>query len=219
MGSTCASFHILWRGNQADVARAISRAYTRLGYKRTKQAPAEGGKHVTLVVREGEHYVSIYDSTNADLDSGELKDAALAASKLLRTATVFTSLYDSDSYEFVVFNNGRQVDMLMSDVETYSGPLQQLSDRSRVTQWGKIFARPQTADGISNAIQYTDTVRERYVGRAVRFDRAGRRPAAIALQRLLRRAAPCCALLYQERRGATSPGGRADIAAELLRYS
>jgi hypothetical protein len=48
---------------------------------------------------------------NADLDSGELKDAALAASKL-RTGGVLTSLYDSDSYEFVVFNNGTQVNLL-----------------------------------------------------------------------------------------------------------
>jgi hypothetical protein len=48
-----------------------------------------------------------------------------------------TSLYDSDSYEFVVFNNGTQVDLLMSDLETHSGPLKRLSDKSRVTQWAK----------------------------------------------------------------------------------
>jgi hypothetical protein len=152
MGSTCASFHVLWRGNPDVAAKAISRAYAKLGYERAKRAPAEAGKHVTILVRDSEPYVSIYDSTNADLDSGELKDAALAASKLLKTGAVFTSLYDSDSYEFVVFNNGKQVDMLMTDVATYNGPLQQLTDRSRVTQWGRIFARRQTADGIRNAV-------------------------------------------------------------------
>jgi hypothetical protein len=108
MGSTCASVHILWRGNNGEAAKAIRRAYAKLGWERAKKAPAEGGKHVILLARAGESYVSIYDSTNADLDSGELKDAALAASKLLKTGAVFTSLYDSDSYEFVVFNNGRQ---------------------------------------------------------------------------------------------------------------
>ena len=82
MGSTCASVHVLWRGNNGDAAKAISRAYTKLGWERAKKAPAEGGKHVILLARAGESYVSIYDSTNADLDSGELKDAALAASKL-----------------------------------------------------------------------------------------------------------------------------------------
>jgi hypothetical protein len=151
MGSTCASVHILWRGSNSDAAKAIGRAYAKLGYGRAKKAPGEGGKHVILLARAGESYVSIYDSTNADLDSGELKDAALAASKLLKTGAVFTSLYDSDSYEFVVFNNGRQVDLQMSDVETYSGPLKRLSGKSRVTQWGKIFSRTLTAEGIEQA--------------------------------------------------------------------
>jgi hypothetical protein len=151
MGSTCVSVHILWRGKSGDAAKAISRAYTKLGYERTKKAPAEGGKHVILLARAGEPYISIYDSTNADLDSGELKDAALGASKLLKTGAVFTSLYDSDSYEFVVFNNGRQVDLQMSDVETYSGPLKRLSDKARVKQWEKIFAKTLTVDQIEQA--------------------------------------------------------------------
>ena len=127
MGTTCASVHILWPGSAGDAAKAISRAYTKLGYERAKEPPAEGGKHVVLLSRPDERYVSIYDSTNADIDSGELKDAALAASKLLKTGAVFTSLYDSDTYELAVFNNGKQVDLLMSDAETYSGPLKQLS--------------------------------------------------------------------------------------------
>jgi hypothetical protein len=150
MGNTCASVHILWRGSDADAARAISRAYTKLGYERAKK-PADGGKQVVVLTRAGERYVSIYDSTNAELDSGELKDTALAASKLMKTAAVFTSLYDSDSYEFVVFNNGKQVDLLLSDAESYDGPLKRLPPRSRATQWGRIFARPLTADAIEQA--------------------------------------------------------------------
>jgi hypothetical protein len=39
----------------------------------------------------------------------------------------------------------------MSDLETYSGPLKRLSDKSRVTQWGKIFARTLRADRIEEA--------------------------------------------------------------------
>src|SRR5262249_1538642 len=135
MGTTCASFHALWRGSVADAAKAVSRAYTKLGYERLRKASVEGGKQVILLARAGEHYVSVYDSNNADLDSGELKDAALGVSKLLKTGAVFTSLYDSDSYEFVVFNNGRQIDLLMSDVESYSGPLKRLTRNSRATQW------------------------------------------------------------------------------------
>src|SRR5271163_1550030 len=148
MGNTCASIHIAWRGAAEDASRAISRSYSKLGYKRVKKAPAEGGKHAVMLARDGQSYVSVYDSDNAKLDSGELKDAAMAASKALKTAAVFTSLYDSDSYEFVVFSNGRQVDLLMSDVDSYSGPLKRLGGKARALQWSKIFAQPLTAERI-----------------------------------------------------------------------
>jgi hypothetical protein len=121
MGNSCASIHIAWRGAAEDASRAISRSYNKLGYKRVKKAPAEGGKHAVMLARDGQSYVSVYDSDNAKLDSGELKDLALAASKALKTAAVFTSLYDSDTYEFVVFANGRQVDLLMTGAESYDG--------------------------------------------------------------------------------------------------
>jgi hypothetical protein len=38
-----------------------------------------------------------------------LKDAAVGASKPIETGAAFTSLYDSDSYELVVLDNGRQI--------------------------------------------------------------------------------------------------------------
>jgi hypothetical protein len=41
MGTSCASFHALWPGSVADAARAVSRAYTKLGYERVRKAPAE----------------------------------------------------------------------------------------------------------------------------------------------------------------------------------
>ena len=148
MGTTCASFHALWRGSVDDAAKAISRAYTKLGYERMKKPPPEGGKQVILLARASERYVSVFDSTNADLDSGELKDAALAASKLLKTGAVVTSLYDSDSYEFVVFSNGRQVDLLMTDADSYNGPLKRLAGKSRVTQWNRIFGSVATVEQV-----------------------------------------------------------------------
>ena len=78
MGNTCASVHIAWRGIADDAAKAISRCYSKLGYERVKKPPAEGGKHVVLLARNGQSYVSVYDSDNAQLDNGELKDLALA---------------------------------------------------------------------------------------------------------------------------------------------
>jgi hypothetical protein len=153
VGNTCASAHIAWRGNADDAAKAISRSYGKLGYKRVNKAPAGGGKHVVLLARAGQSFVSVYDSDNAKLDSGELKDLALAASKALKTAAVFTSLYDSDTYEFIVFANGRQVDLLMTEAESYDGPMKRLSDKSRAAKWSSLFGRTLSIDQIEQAVR------------------------------------------------------------------
>src|ERR1700739_614055 len=151
MGNTCASVHVAWRG-QADVAvKAISRCYSKLGYERIKKPLAEGGKHVVFLARAAQSCVSVDDSDNAKLDNGELKDLALAASKSLRAPAVFTSLYDSDTYEFILFFNGRQIDLLMTDAENYEGPLKRLSDKARPAKWNNIFSRTLSAEQINAA--------------------------------------------------------------------
>ena len=134
-----------------QAAKAISRCYSKMGYARVKKA-AEGGKHVVLLTRAGQPYVSVYDSNNAALDGGELKDVALAASKALKTGAVFTSVYDSDTYEFVVFANGRQIDLLTTDVENYDGPLKRLSEKSRAAKWSSLFGRAVSLDQIKETV-------------------------------------------------------------------
>ena len=139
MGTTCASIHFRTR-TAADAAKAVARAYAAQGYRRDKK-PQPGARRVIVLARPGEPFVTVLDSANAALDSGELKEAALTVSRLLKTAAVFTSLYDSDSFECVLFSNGRQVDALMTDAESYDGPLKMLKGKPRATQWGKVFHR------------------------------------------------------------------------------
>ena len=124
MGNTCSSVHIALTGTTPDAIKGIVRAYTTLGFERAKTASPEGGKHVILLRKEGDAFLSVYDSDNAALDTGELKDLALAASKIFKTAAVCTSLYDSDTFEVVVFNAGKQVDLVMTDPEQYQRPSQ-----------------------------------------------------------------------------------------------
>jgi hypothetical protein len=150
MGNTSASFHLLWRGDPAEAGRAIGRAYDKLGWEKSKKA-SDAGRTVKWLARAGEPFVSVYDSAEADLDSGALKDAALLASKALKTGAAFTSIYDSDTYEFVVFANGRQVDLAMSDVESYAGPMKRLDGKPRAKQWGTIFGRAIAAGDIERA--------------------------------------------------------------------
>jgi len=103
MGNTCASVHIALTGTTPDAIEGVVRAYTTLGFERAMTSPPEGGKHVVLLRKEDDAFLSVYDSDNATLDTGELKDFALAASKIFKTAAVCTSLYDSDTFEVVVF--------------------------------------------------------------------------------------------------------------------
>ena len=75
-----------------------------------------------LLREEGDAFLSAYDSDNAALDTGELKDLALATSRIFKTAAVCTSLFDSDTFEVVGFNAGKQVDLVMTHPEQYGGP-------------------------------------------------------------------------------------------------
>jgi hypothetical protein len=50
-----------------------------------------------------------------------------------------------------VFSNSRQVDLLMTDADSYNGPLKHLAGKSRVTQWNRIFASEATVEQIERA--------------------------------------------------------------------
>jgi hypothetical protein len=152
MGNTCSSVHIALTGTTADAVEGIVRAYATLGFERANTASPDGGKHVILLHKESDAFLSVYDSDNATVDTGELKDLALATSKIFKTATVCTSLYDSDTFEFVVFNAGKQVDLVMTDPEQYSGPLKILTAASRAKQWSKVFGKSLSVERIKQAI-------------------------------------------------------------------
>jgi hypothetical protein len=152
MGNTCSSVHIALTGTTADAVEGIAHAYATLGFERANPASPDSGKHVILFRKEGDPFLSVYDSDNAALDTGELKDVALAASKIFKTAAVCTSLYDSDTFEFVVFNAGKQVDLVMSHPEQYSGPLKTLKDVSRAAQWSKVFGKSLSVERITQAM-------------------------------------------------------------------
>jgi hypothetical protein len=152
LGNTCSSVHIALTGTTTDAIDGIVRAYGMLGFELAKTAPPEGGKHVILLRKEADAFLSVYDSDNAALDTGELKDLALATSKIFKRAAVCTSIYDSDTFELVVFNAGKQVDLVLTNPEEYSGPLKVLSGASRAKQWSKVFGKPLSVERITEAL-------------------------------------------------------------------
>jgi hypothetical protein len=50
-----------------------------------------------------------------------------------------------------VFSNGRQVDLLMTDADSYKEPLKCIAGKSRSAQWNRVFGGKATVERIERA--------------------------------------------------------------------
>src|SRR5580704_11262502 len=140
MGTTATSLHILRSsGNTASLSGEIEKAYRRLGYARPKKPAGISAKQVILVGRDDDDFLSIYHSDNDQIDTGELKDLAVQLSKRLASVAILTSIYDGDTFEFVLFHKGKQVDAAVSDPGSHQGGLKYLAGKRRAQAWLVMF--------------------------------------------------------------------------------
>src|SRR5215813_8369102 len=97
MGNTATSLHLLKPPAGArGLDRNVRAAYEALGYA-ARPDGTDVEKRVSIAdAGEANAFLSLYDSDNALIDNGELKQLAVALSKRLKTAAVLTSIYDSD---------------------------------------------------------------------------------------------------------------------------
>jgi hypothetical protein len=141
MGTTATSLHLLSAvvlpGSRLPVD--IEKAYRKLGYARPKKAGGGATKRVILVSDASGDWLSIYDSENDRIDTGELKQLAVEVTKKLGTVALLTSVDDSDSFEFVMFHMGKQVDAAVSDPEGHAGGLKMLKGKRRAQAWYSMF--------------------------------------------------------------------------------
>jgi hypothetical protein len=141
MGTTATSLHVLSSvvGVGSRLREDIEKAYRKLGYTRPKKASGSAAKRVILAPDASGDWLSIYDSENDRIDTGELKQLAVTITKKLGTVALLTSVYDSDSFEFVMFHNGKQVDAAVSDPERHAGGLKILKGKRRAQAWHSMF--------------------------------------------------------------------------------
>ena len=141
MGTTATSLHVLSAvvGVEDRLPAEIEKAYRKLGYVRPKKAGGEGTKRVILAPDASGDWLSIYDSENDRIDSGELKRLAVDLTKKLGTVAILTSVDDSDSFEFIMFHMGKQVDAAVSDPEGHTGGLKMLKGKRRAQAWHSMF--------------------------------------------------------------------------------
>jgi hypothetical protein len=141
MGTTATSLHVLSAvvGVGSRLPDDIEKAYRKLGYARPKKAGGGATKRVILAPDASGDWLSIYDSDNDRIDTNELKQLAVEVTKKLGTVALLTSIYDSDSFEFIMFHNGKQVDAAVSDPEGHAGGLKMLKGKRRAQAWHAMF--------------------------------------------------------------------------------
>lgn len=60
-------------------------------------------------------------------------------SKRLASVAILTSIYDGDTFEFLIFNKGKQADAAVSDPGSHQGGLKFLSGKRRAQNWLDMF--------------------------------------------------------------------------------
>lgn len=83
--------------------------------------------------------MSLHDSGNDTLDTGELKELAVALSKATKSVAIVTSVLDSDVFELLLYHRGKQIDAVLSDTAAGADGLTVLEGKKRARAWAKAF--------------------------------------------------------------------------------
>jgi hypothetical protein len=141
MGTTAARLH-LRTPDLLDpmVGTVLAKAYAKLGW-----APPRRGVAATRQVQVARHggFLTLLDSDCAALDDGTLRELAALLSRQIQAPALVTGVQDSDSFELLVYDSGRQVDALGAAAE---GPdaAKTLRGAKQATLWIRLFGA--TAD-------------------------------------------------------------------------
>ncbi len=153
MGTTAAGLHILNPDGGTDVAGPVAAAYRKIGYTLTKN-PRSVTRRTCLIARSD--FVSLHDSGNDAFDTGELKEIAVAISKSIRTVVIVTSVLDSDSFEFLIYDRGKQIDAAVSDRDSHTGGLRFLEPKKRARAWAKAFQYRDLIKALKSETRHRD---------------------------------------------------------------
>ena len=131
----------------ADPVNAIEKAYAGLGWRRVADGAA-ATRRIVLVRSEGASFISIHDAACQGADNDLLAELAVRLSRALRTSAIVTTFPDAETFGFVLFHRGEQVD----SVSTNSGdpPWRTVRGRPQAELWRANFGRAHFA-GLQDA--------------------------------------------------------------------
>lgn len=138
MGTTTASLHLIAIATPPNEVRVrIGRAYRQLGYIEAERG-AVADKTVLVMPGPCGRAFSLYDSDNALVDNGELKDLGVLLSKAAKATAVFTSVYDGDRFEMLLYSKGKPVDAVAGSDDELPDGLPRMTSSKRPGKWSAL---------------------------------------------------------------------------------
>src|SRR5437762_4382886 len=139
MGLTCASLHIFSANGALGAPSLADTAGKLLAYELASN-PEEAD--LELIAIAAAPWVSFFDLTNPPT----ITEASIELGKQFSAGSgcpvVLTSVFDSDGFAFVIFEQGKQVDDHASMPGLLPGRLKKWPPAKRATEWSRLFKRP-----------------------------------------------------------------------------
>ncbi|WP_137180439.1 hypothetical protein [Roseomonas sp. AR75] len=151
MGTTAARLHLRAPALlDPAIAQVLGKAYARLGWSAPRR-----GEVATRQVAVTRHagFLTIRDSGCAALDDGTLREVAALVSRQLGAPALVTGVLDSDSFDLLLYERGKQVDALGAGAE--DAALKTVRGAKQAALWARLFgeAAMDTAGDLAARMQ------------------------------------------------------------------
>lgn len=148
MGLTCASLHLLApdlaaaepASRQSVLRAALAQA---LGCEPVDNAD-EAERH--LIVAAAPPWISFFDA--AEVLAKELPSLGVFFSGYYPSPALYTAVFDSDTFGFLLYEKGKQVDGHASARGLLPGRIKKWPPDKRVQEWSRLFGRPILAEDV-----------------------------------------------------------------------
>lgn len=117
----------------ADLSKVLFKAYSDLGYASSPQDKAD--KTILSYCDGNDRFITVLE----DGPVAEFGELAVKLSKRLSTVVIVSSVVDSDSFSFLVFSGGKQIDAVLSEPPAPGSSVKVLKGTKRLDTWLKAF--------------------------------------------------------------------------------
>ncbi len=121
-----------------DLEIPVTAAYESHGIELVTPTAGEAPDRMVML-RPGLGWVSLFDESDGASEIATLAQIAVAVTRATDSVALLTSMWDSDSFQIVLFARGEQVDIVATEPTDERARLTQLSAGARTRVWGALF--------------------------------------------------------------------------------